>query len=117
MVGHHVELETNMKIKVPSKTVEACDICERQCAGSLLTKCVICGKEYCHICEAIMCGCIHQPDVCKKCAAHDAVKATVERFAPLLTGLLKRRNKALAAHRRRVMPNDRISDPAKRRVD
>jgi hypothetical protein len=87
-----------MKIKVPSKTVEVCDICQRQ-TGGVLTKCVVCYKEYCHLCEAIMAGCVHQPDVCKECAEHPKVKAVVERYAPLLVKLLKQRDRALKAQR------------------
>lgn len=80
-----------MKIKVPAKTVEACDICQRQVGGGLLSKCVVCGKEYCHICEAIMCGCIHQPKICEHCGANEKVKSVVQRFAkPILTLILKR---------------------------
>ena len=107
-------MRTPMKIKVPSKTVEACDICERPVGGGLLTKCVVCGKEYCSTCEAIMCGCIHQPDVCKKCADHDAVKATVDKFAGPLMAVLKQRNAALAKHRRRVMPNAALCEVAEK---
>lgn len=85
-----------MKIKVPAKTVEACDICKRECTGSLLTECVVCGKEYCHTCEAIMSGCIHQPDVCKRCAENKAVQAAVKTFAPSLVRALKARDVVLA---------------------
>ncbi len=84
-----------MKITIPQKQVEACDICERPVGGSMLTTCVVCGKEYCHLCEAIVAGCVHQPDVCKRCAESDSVRATVHRFSPKISRVLKARDRAL----------------------
>lgn len=79
-----------MKIKVPSKTVEACDICKRETA--VLTACLVCGKEHCWICRAIMAGCIVQPDVCKECGDMEAVIKIVDRFTkPLAATVVKRR--------------------------
>lgn len=84
-----------MKIKIPARTVEACDICSNEKPSSLLTKCLVCGKVYCHMCEAIICGCIHQPDVCKTCGAFDSVRAIVNRFVNPLQALLLKRDAAL----------------------
>lgn len=82
-----------MKIKVPSKTVEACDICGRQ--NSLLDECEVCKREYCFTCEAIICGCVHQPDVCRECAESDKVRAVILRFVKPLVDVLKKRTAAL----------------------
>jgi len=85
-----------MKIKIPAKTVDACDICERPSSIGLLDTCVVCRRKYCHTCEAIMAGCIHQPDVCKTCGALPKARETVERFAYPLLDVLKQRDKALS---------------------
>ncbi len=85
-----------MKITVPSKEAEACDICEHTMSSrGLLTKCVVCSRDYCHICEAIMCGCMVQPQVCRKCAEIEGVKLVVQDFAVPITALLKQRDKAM----------------------
>lgn len=84
-----------MKIKVPAKTVEACDICERQSVGCLLTKCVVCSKNFCHTCEAIMAGCIHQPHLCRRCGKIESVRNIVNKFAPKLLSVLDRRDEEL----------------------
>lgn len=84
-----------MKIKVPAKEVEACDICSRTSSTGLLTKCVVCGKEYCCVCEAIMPGCVHQPDICRQCGSLPKVRAFIERYAPLIGDVLKKRNASL----------------------
>ena len=96
-----------MKIKIPAKTVEACDICGDPKGGGLLTKCVICGKEYCYTCEAIMCGCIHQPQICKKCGDNEKVKATVDRFAKPIMAVLRKRDTAMRRHAK--MLNDELT--------
>ena len=110
-----------MKIRIPSKTVCACDICERESASSLLDKCVVCGREYCCTCRAIMCGCVHQPDVCKKCGDNEAVRAAVETFAPRISRVLDARDVVLsglgavalkASDRKRKSANDSSSETA-----
>ena len=84
-----------MKIKVPSKTVEVCDRCRGERSAGLLTKCVACGREYCGTCEAIICGCIHQPDICQDCGETEEVRAVVMRYAPRLRAMLKQRDAAM----------------------
>lgn len=90
-----------MKIKVPAKVVEVCDICTRQ--APFFTVCVVCQKRYCSTCEAIIGGCVHQPEVCKKCAEDELVTAAVKRFVKPLVDILDRRDKALAALRKLVL--------------
>ena len=90
-----------MKVKVPSKTVEVCDRCKRARDGGLLTVCVMCGREYCYACEAIMCGCVHQPDLCRDCGETDAAKAVVEKYAKRLARIVRQRVDALKA----IAPN------------
>jgi hypothetical protein len=83
-----------MKIKVPSKTIEVCDFCKRDGHGCL-TRCVICGKDYCHSCEAMICGCIHQPEICKSCGENEGVKDVILIFAGKLKKLLHKRDYAM----------------------
>lgn len=89
-----------MKIKIPSKTVEACDLCRRETV--CLNKCVVCGRDYCHTCEAIIMGCVHRVNACKECAddcvsTGEKIRALVRDFATPLDALLKKRDKALGA--------------------
>jgi UDP-2,3-diacylglucosamine pyrophosphatase LpxH len=94
-------MSNKMKIKIPAKTVEACDVCKRE--SSWLTKCKVCARDYCHTCEAIICGCVHQPDICKECADKEKVRAVVEKFVKPISALLKKRDTAM----RRASQNDR----------
>ena len=82
-----------MKIKVPTKEIEVCDICQRE--TGTLTKCVRCGVDYCHICEAILWGCIHRPDLCRKCADIDSVVAVIKKYTQPLRTVLRARDAAL----------------------
>lgn len=83
-----------MKLKVPSKTVEACDLCRRE--TSVLTTCVICGKEYCYMCHPYLPGCMIEPHVCKKCDDRDDVKKVVARYSQNFVRIFKLREKSLA---------------------
>lgn len=82
-----------MIVTIPSKTVVVCDFCKR--TSPVFDKCVRCNRLYCHTCEAIMCGCIHQPMICKDCGDKPSVVKVVERFAAPLKALLKKRDAAL----------------------
>lgn len=88
-----------MKLKIPATTVEACDICGQAKGGGLLTRCVVCRKEYCYTCEAIMCGCIHQPEICKPCGENAKVRAVVDRFTKPLMDILRKRDAAMRRHK------------------
>lgn len=83
-----------MKIKIPSKTVEACDICHRE--TKCLDKCLLCGKEYCYVCEPYLPGCRIKPNVCKNCDDRDDVKRVVAKYAKEFTRIDKLREQALA---------------------
>lgn len=84
-----------MKKKIPSKTIEVCDLCGRESSG-LFTECVVCEKDYCCICEGIIGGCIHMPDVCKECSRRDDVREVVDEFAGQLSPILEQRELALS---------------------
>lgn len=99
-----------MKIKIPSKTVTACDICHRE--TGVLDTCLICGKEYCMMCEPYLPGCMIKPHVCKKCDDRDDVKKVVANYADDFVRVYKLRDKALARLKKRVMPNDQAQRPA-----
>lgn len=100
-----------MKIKVPSKTVEACDICQRE--TGVLTTCTICGKQYCFICEPYLPGCMMKPHVCKKCDDRKDVQDVVKRYSKDFVRIFKLREKALARlPKKAVTPNDEVRHPA-----
>jgi hypothetical protein len=68
-----------------------------------MDKCVVCGREYCFICRSIVCGCIHQPDVCKECRDDEIVEKTILQFSPKLVSVLNERDAALRKLRRGVL--------------
>lgn len=78
-----------MKITVPEKEVEVCDICQRE--GCLQT-CIHCDGRYCLTCNGIMPGCIHKVDVCRKCGKNGIVQAIVEKHVPAITAVLNTRD-------------------------
>lgn len=82
-----------MKIKIPAKTVEACDICKD--TTSILTTCLVCGKEYCLRCQSYLPGCMIRPDVCKGCDDREDVKKIVARYSIDFVRICKLRTKAL----------------------
>ncbi len=84
-----------MKVKIPSKTVEVCDLCRREIPSGCWSKCIICKKEYCRTCEAIIGGCIHQPKLCRECSKRDAVYDVVQRFASRIQRVLDDRDAAM----------------------
>ena len=94
-----------MKIKIPSKTVEVCDLCQRE--TGVLTKCVICGKQYCYMCHPYLPGCMIEPHVCKKCDDRKDVQKVVQRYSHDFVKIFKLREKALdRLPKAAVMPND-----------
>lgn len=72
--------------------MEVCDTCGRD---GYLSTCVACKGRYCLTCEAIIIGCVHTLDVCKKCGDTPAVRAISEKYVPKLVALLKARDKDL----------------------
>lgn len=82
-----------MKITVPQKEVELCDCCSRD---GFLQTCKACGGRYCLLCDAYLPGCIHRPDVCRKCCDNEQVKAIADKYAPKLLEILKARDAEFA---------------------
>lgn len=82
-----------MRVKVPAKTVEVCDICGRQ--TTILEKCIVCKKDYCVVCVAYLPGCYIAPDVCKKCDDRPDVVKAVARYSAAFAKLYKLRDLAL----------------------
>lgn len=85
-----------MKITIPSKETEVCDICGRD---SYLQTCKACGGRYCLTCDSIITGCVHKLDVCRKCGKTEAVMAIAEKYAPRFVRVIKARDEELAALR------------------
>lgn len=88
-----LSIEGAVNVKVPSKTIEVCDFCRRE--SSVLNECACCGRDYCTICEAIICGCVDQPQVCKQCGKNEEVVKVVLRFAKPILAVLQKRQTAL----------------------
>ena len=82
-----------MKKKLPARMVDCCDVCNRQ--DSLLRKCLVCGGDYCWICNAVICGCVSSPDVCLPCGQRNDVNAICDRFAPRFAKVQNDRNEVL----------------------
>ncbi len=83
-----------MKLKIPAKTIEVCDVCQRE-NSSWLTDCTVCVKKYCLLCRAIIAGCVHEVDICKRCGDLDEVREVVDKFVKPLLKVLDERSKAL----------------------
>lgn len=82
-----------MKVEIPSKFVNACDICQNQ--NLYLKKCIVCGKEYCFICEAVIPGCMHPPDICKDCGKDEKVQFVVHKYAKNIFDIVNYRDQEL----------------------
>ena len=78
--------------EIPAKQVECCDCCGRD--GYLMTCKACCGK-YCLLCDAIITGCVHKLDVCRKCGETESVKAIAQNYVPKLVAILKERDAEL----------------------
>lgn len=89
-----------MRIKVPSKTVDCCDVCKRE--STVMDKCVCCGKDYCYTCRAIVFRCIHQPEICKQCGDIPAVLLAIQEMTESLCKLLKARDSRMKAAYRKA---------------
>lgn len=78
-------------IIIPEKEVKICDLCEREI--NYLTKCKVCSKEYCILCNGAIAGCVHQPDLCNKCCNLNTVQDIVEKYVPDFLKIIRERNK------------------------
>jgi len=70
-----------------------CDICEREV--NYLQKCIVCGKEHCITCDAVIPGCAVNVDCCKICAQRDDVIQIVKDSAEPIFDIVKKRNMRL----------------------
>lgn len=82
-----------MKIERPSEIVEVCDLCQRQ--KIYLKKCIVCGKDYCLLCESVIPGCMHQPGICKDCGGDQYVKDVVLKYSKDILNIVNRRDQEL----------------------
>lgn len=73
--------------------VSACDICEQETAGWALTKCERCGAEYCRSCDGVLPGCVHHPEVCKRC--EQVVAGIVAAYGKQLAAIVRKRSRAI----------------------
>ena len=92
-IGSGALFDNFMKTTIPAKEVELCDICHRD--GYLMT-CKACGGRYCLLCDAIITGCVHKLDVCRKCGDSEPVQAIAKKYVPQLVAVLKARDAELA---------------------
>jgi len=54
-----------MKVQVPAKEIEICDICQRE--STVLDTCLWCNKQFCLVCKGLVPGCVHTLNICKNC--------------------------------------------------
>jgi hypothetical protein len=91
-----------MKKRIPAQVIELCDVCGTK-PGCSMDKCVVCGRDYCLICRAIVSGCIHSVDICKDCGKDQVVEDTILQFSPKLVTVVRERDAALRRLRRGVL--------------
>ena len=84
-----------MKIKIPEKEIEICDICQRENCLRPLTECLVCGQQYCITCAGIIPGCMVSANIGKCCSKRDDVLKIVDRYAEQMMPIVKKRNIAL----------------------
>ncbi len=83
------------KIVKPETEVSVCDVCHRE--TGYLSKCLVCGGEYCISCEAILAGCMMSMRVCRTCSKRDDVDAVSKKFAPRFVRIKNKRMAELKA--------------------
>lgn len=107
-----------MKVKVPAKTIEVCDVCHRE--ARYFDACLFCGKKYCITCRGIIYGCIHEIDVCRDCDKNEVVLMVAKKFVPRIRKVLLARDDAIReAAQQKMHPtkngrgkSDKVSTPA-----
>lgn len=97
-----------MKVTVPSKSITVCDICKRE--SGLLTKCLICGSEYCTMCDAYLPGCMIEAHICRPCDDRLDVQDVIKRYSNDFVKIYKLRDKALARLSRKTSRTDARAD-------
>jgi hypothetical protein len=85
---------------IPARQVETCDLCNRE--STSLTACLVCGREYCFLCEGLISGCIVMPDICRNCARHEPVAKTVLKFSPKIKAVFRLRDRAIKGLAKKV---------------
>jgi len=78
-----------MKVTVPEKEVEVCDLCQHD---GYLETCLFCQGKFCLTCHGIIPGCIHKVQVCRKCGGEPALREIVSAYVPRLTEILNERD-------------------------
>ena len=87
-----------MKVTVPAKEVELCDVCRREVA--FLDTCLYCGNRYCLTCAAVIAGCIHSVRVCRRCENNETVLAIVSKHATPIKVAIATRDHEIKANAR-----------------
>lgn len=95
-----------MKVSIPAEEKEVCDTCERE---GHLTTCLVCGKQFCLLCQCYLVGCMVRPDVCKKCDDRDDVQQIAKQYGLKILKLTNKRDVELEALN---TANDALCRPA-----
>jgi len=82
-----------MKITRPAEEVELCDVCHRE--STYFDTCKSCARRYCITCDGKITGCIHRLDICRICETDKRVNDIAKKYAPLLSDILRKRDKEL----------------------
>ena len=81
-----------MKITQPKREIEVCDHCHRE---GFLTRCWVCGGQYCLTCDGTVARSWGFTDLCRACAKREDVVEVCRRYADQLTPIYQCRRKAL----------------------
>jgi len=92
-----------MGVRKVVKQMTVCDLCGRECACP--SQCDVCERDYCSVCEAIIAGCVHQPDVCRDCGNRKDVNQIVDKAAESLSLIVKERYLGLRALPKKEPPH------------
>lgn len=97
-----------MKITIPEKEIEICDVCQRESSLRLDT-CLFCGGRYCYTCRAIICGCVHEVDVCRKCDNNPVLLSIVMKHAAIINSAIEARDAEIVSASMREVDNKTVS--------
>lgn len=85
--------------------VEVCDLCGGEQPDYSLTACVVCGREYCLLCHAVVPNCRVPPKACRDCGKRADVTEVCDRYAKELGEVVGSRDSELRRLAREV-PGD-----------
>lgn len=61
----------------------------------MVDKCIVCGNEYCMLCEAIIPCIVHRANICKDCGRNENVGVILLKHAKIISTTIDNRDEEL----------------------